>query len=173
MKSPQRQLTEFTVLLIILGLIGCSPVPMSPGDVVPIQQTTALYIMQQCVKGASDSFMLQSPTQSMVLFAKSIDGGWAFTSLDVTAKDMIGKWKFWCGGGNMTDCVSMGQLAKYLMETSKWSAITPDQLSPELVSAITTASSLARTLRTMPALIIPAGSFDIMPEILGLKDNET
>jgi len=171
-RSPIRQQLEVMLILVVLLLTGCATAPISPGEVEAIQDTTALYIMQQAVSGATKTFMMQSPDGKMMLFAKNVADGWGFTPLDVAAKDVIGKWR-WCGGGNYTDCKGMADLVDWLITKSNWNFVQPDKLSPELVAAITQASTWARTLHTIPALIIPAGSFDIMPDILGVKDNDT
>lgn len=169
MKTPTRQVYE-TILVVLLFLTACAPA-VGPQEVIATQHTTALWVIQDAARGASQSIRMASPN-GIWLFARYIpEEGWAFTSVDMMAKDIIGKWRF-CGGGNFTSCTGMADLVEGLLARG-WDFKDPSQLPPGFTDALAAASSWITRMNSIPALIIPAGSFDIMPDILGVKDNDT
>lgn len=173
-RSPYRQMQELAMLLVILLLTSCATgAQIAPGDVLPAAQSTGLYVIEQAAKGTSTTFMMASKDgNGLWMFAKWIEsaGAWTFTSLDMVAKDVIGKWK-WCGGTNVAGCKDMADLVEALIQRG-WEFRQPQDLPPGFAEAVTAASGWVRTLHTIPALLVPAGSFEITSDLVAPSAGE-
>ena len=172
LRSPRRQVLEFLVLFILL-LTSCSGVAVEPQGVVGTQTTTALWVIKEAINGSTQSIRMASPSNGMWLFARYIPETetWAFTSVDMAAKDILGKWLF-CGGGNLTSCGGMSDLVAGLIDR-EWMFKDVGSLPPGFAEAVAAAGGWVSRIQTVPALIIPAGSFEILPYILGVQENDT
>jgi hypothetical protein len=169
-KSPLRQVREFIILIVLILLQSCAGAQIAPNDVIAATKVTSLYVIDQAGQGISTTIRMSSPTNNLWLFAKWINEGWVFTSIDMGAKDIIGKWVF-CGGGNYTTCKGMADLIDGLLERG-WMFREPGDLPPGFMASVAAASGWVRTLHTIPALIIPGESFDILPGLVAPSSGE-